>query len=180
MSRLRYQLTEKQLNALQECYHNSQDAKERTRCQAVRLYGQGRSVSEIMDITGCSRTSLGEWWAKYREQGVVGLADHRLGGNSAKVTAEQVAELKERLQSNTPQEVLGPKCVSPDGQYWCVGDLQQVVEKWYGVKYKSLSSYRELFKRCGFSYQRPAKVYRSRSEQNVAQFEAELEKKSSI
>lgn len=180
MSRQRYQLTEKQLKELQESYHNSKDAKVRTRWQAVRLYGQGRTVNEIMEITGCSRTSLGEWWAKYRQQGVAGLTDHRLGGNSAKLTAKQLTDLKQRLEQYTPQQLFGQECISPDGQNWSIGDLHQAVEKWYGIRYKSLSSYRELFKRCGFSYQRPAKIYRSRSEQKVAQFEAELEKKSSI
>lgn len=180
MSRQRYQLTEKQLKELQESYHNSTDAKLRTRCQAVRLYGQGRAVSEIIDIIGCSRTSLSEWWEKYRQQGVEGLRDHRLGGNSAKLSQEQIEDLKRRLHEYTPQELFGQACVSPDGQTWSIGDLQHAVETWYQVRYKSLSSYRELLKRCGFSYQRPAKLYRSRNEQKVAEFEAELEKKSSI
>lgn len=177
MSRQRYQLTKKQLKELKEGYNNSRDAKVRTRCQAVRLYGEGRAVAEILDITGCSRTSLSEWWEKYRHKGLAGLKDHRLGGNSAKLRPEQIADLTSRLEKYTPQQLFGEECLSPDGENWSVGDLQQAVEHWYGVKYKSESSYRELFKKCGFSYQRPAKLYRSRSEQKVADFEAELEKK---
>lgn len=175
MSRERYPLNQEQLKELQASYHNSLEAKERTRYQAIRLYGQGRTVTEIMDITGCSRTSLNEWWSKYRQQGVAGLKDHRQGGNSAKLSREQVVDLKERLESYSPQQLYGSDSVG--GEYWSVPDLKRVVEQWYGVRYKSLSSYRDLLARCGFSYQHPAQVYRSRSETKVVEFEAMLEKK---
>ena len=50
--------------------------------------------------------------------------------------------------------------------------------QWFSVQYKARGSYRQLFARCGFSYQRPAKIYKSRSEAKVAEFEEQLEKKS--
>lgn len=175
MSRQRYQLSQEQLKELQASNHNSSEAKERTRYQGVRLYGQGRTVTEIMDITGCSGTSLNEWWSKYRQQGVAGLKEQRQGGNRAKLSREQVVDLKERLETYSPQQLYGSDSVG--GEYWSVADLKRVVEQWYGVRYKSVSSYRELLARCGFSYQRPAQVYRSRSETKVVEFEAMLEKK---
>ena len=175
MSRQRYQLSKEQQQELQSNYHNSREAKERSRYQALRLYGQGRTVADIMEITGCSETSLNEWWSKYRSHGIGSLKDHRQGGNSAKLSREQIVDLKERLESYSPQNLFGPE--SRGGQYWSVPDLKRAVEQWYDVRYKSLTSYRELFERCGFSYQRPAQVYRSRSETKVAEFEAELEKK---
>ncbi|MCL4876314.1 MAG: winged helix-turn-helix domain-containing protein [Anaerolineae bacterium] len=58
-----------------------------------------------------------------------------------------------------------------------MGDLKRAVEQWYGVVYEDEGSYRHLFHRCGFSYQRTEKVYKSRpGEVAVAEFEAELEK----
>ena len=174
MSRKRYQLSEEQLKELQASYRTSSETDEQTRYQAVRLYGQGRGVEDVMDITGCSQTSLYEWWSKYRTEGISGLKDHRLGGNHRRLSREQVAELAERLEIYTPQQLFGPE--HSGGEQWSVADLQRAVEQWYGVCYKSKTSYRELFKRCGFSYQRPAKVYRSRSERKVADFEATLEK----
>ena len=75
-------------------------------------------------------------------------------------------------------DALGPQRVATaDGLYWCVPDLKQVVKQWYGITYKSDASYRELFAKCGFSYQRSAKVFRSRSERKVAEFEETAEKK---
>lgn len=170
------QLSEAQDKELLGYYTQSKDALVRTRCQAVRLYGQDDAVEEIMRITGCSRTSLMEWWSKYQHAGVQGLDDHRLGGNSAKLTGAQGADLTERLQIYSPRQLFGHACGSPDGQFWTVADLQRAVEQWYGVNYQSRSSYHNLFDRCGLSYQRSAKVYKSRSEHKVIEFEAALEK----
>jgi len=177
MAKRRFKLTEKQEKELNYCYSSSKEALLRTRCQAVRLYGEGYEVQQILNISGCSRTSLMEWVQKYQQAGVEGLQDHRLGGNSAKLSPEQQLELEERLRSYTPGQLFGPECHSPDGQFWTVADLQQLLQGWYGISYKSRSSYHNLFERCGFSYQRSSKLYNSRSEHKVADFMAILEKK---
>jgi len=53
-------------------------------------------------------------------------------------------------------------------------DLARAVESWYGVRYARQGSYIQLFKRCEFSYQRPDKGYKSRSEAKEHAFEEEL------
>ena len=82
--------------------------------------------------------------------------------------------MQERLELYRPPQVFGPDSVG--GEYWSVPDLKRAVKQWYDVSYNSLSSNREIFARCGFSYQRPAQVYRSRSVTKVVEFEAGLEK----
>jgi len=73
---------------------------------------------------------------------------------------------------------IAPELRLSRGQFWTVHDLQIVVEQWYGVVYQDEGSYRQLFQRSGLSYHRAEKVYKSRpSEAEIAQFEAELEKK---
>ena len=51
-----------------------------------------------------------------------------------------------------------------------------VVREKYGVEYQSRTSYRYLLDLCGFSYQKTEKVFKSRSETKVADFEEQLEK----
>ena len=51
-----------------------------------------------------------------------------------------------------------------------------MLEREFAVSYKSATSLRELLGKCGFSYQRPAKQYKSRSALKVAEFEEQLEK----
>jgi transposase len=180
MAKRQFQLTDKQVNELKRAYANCKDGATRSRHQAVRLYGTGYPVQEIMHITGCSRSSLMDWCRQYRSSGIDGLVDKRVGGNRAKLTPDQLEDLQARLHSYTPSELFGSTAATADGQFWTLPDLQRAIEQWYGVCYHSPSSYPRLFHLCGFSYQRPAKVYKSRSEAKIAEFEEQLEKNSSI
>ena len=173
-----FKLNDVEAEALQVAYLNSQAGATRTRYQAVRLYGMGYAVAEIMNICGCSQRSLQEWCQRYRTEGLSGLVDHRAGGNRARLLALEVEELSQLLQRYTPSQLLGPEMSSGNGQYWTLSDLQQIVAQRYGVRYQSLTSYRSLLARCDFSYQRATKQYKSRNEFKVMDFEEVLEKNS--
>ncbi len=177
MARKRYELTEKQINELQGAYHQTKDGPTRSRYQAVRLYALGYDVAEIMEITGCSRTSLLEWWRNYRQQGLSALADKRVGGNAAKLSQFQIEDLSERLHLYTPFQLFGFEAAVSDGQFWTVADLKRAVAQWYGIRYRSATTYQRLFAECGFSYQPPGKVYQSRKARPVLEFEETLDKK---
>jgi transposase len=177
MAKRRFELREEQVRELTSAYRGCTDGPTRTRYQAVRLYGTAYPVKEVMDITGCSRTSLMEWCRTYRTDGIAGLVDKRRGGNRARLTPTQLEELRTRLHTYTPADLFGNTATTADGQFWTVEDLQRAVQQWYGVAYRSRASYHRLLDLCGFSYQRPAKVYKSRSEAKVAEFEEQLEKK---
>jgi len=92
------------------------------------------------------------------------------------LTPHQLERLQDLLDGYTPGQLFGvTACVGP-GQFWTVGDLAQLLEREFAVSYKSETSLRELLGKCGFSYQRPAKQYKSRSTLKVAEFEEQLEK----
>lgn len=178
MAKRQFQLTDEEIRALERAERQTRDAYELRRLQAVRLYGSGMSTSEIMRVTNCSDRRIREWAQKYGQQGVGGLRSHWQGENALKLSREQRADLKQRLHSYRPDQVIGSDIRISQGQFWTVSDLQIVVKAWYEVKYRTLGSYRLLLDECGLSYQRTEKVYRSRpNQQTVADFEAELEKK---
>ena len=161
-----------------DAYEKSPDGPTRTRLQAVRLYGSGYSVEAITEITGCPRRTLLRWCQQYRLEDTMGLTDKRLGGNRALLSDEQLDDVCHKLHQYRPIDVLGSAdVVTASGRHWTVPDLKRALQQWYGVVYQRPSSYRLLFKRCGFSYQRPARVFRSRSAKQVADFEEQLEKK---
>jgi transposase len=169
-------MTEQQLNELQRAYRMTKNGAERTRYQAVWLYGQGDAVVEICRITGCSTTSLMDWTRQYRAQGLEGLVDHRDGRNRARLTPEQTAELSDKLRLYTPRDLFGADTHTASGQHWTVEDLARAVQQWYGVNWQSRTSYHTLFARCKFTYQRTEKVYKSRRERDVMDWEAMVEK----
>jgi transposase len=177
MPRIRFQITEAQAQELQRGYQAATDAANRTRCQALRLYSEGYAVPAICQITGCSRSSLMNWWHKYRQQGLSGLDDHRDGRNRAKLTQAQIQEVTEKLHQYSPHDLFGWQTQTASGQHWLVEDLARAVDKWYGIRWDSRTSYHTLFAQCGFSYQRSEKVYKSRRERDVLDFEAVVEKK---
>ena len=157
-------------------YDRTKDGPTRTRDQAVRLYGTGYPVAQIVEITGCSRTSLMDWCRLYRDRGVAALVDGRVGGNRAKLTPEQRETVRASLHQYTPRQLFGPTTATPDGQFWTVPDLKRAVQEWFGVTWRSPSSYLALLADCGFTYQRTQKVYKSRSERDILAFEEQLEK----
>ena len=174
MSRQRTLLTSKQLSELQIAYDGCRDGDTKIRFQAVRLYGLGMETTEILVIAGCSRSSLMNWNRNYLEMGIAGLIDKRVGGNSAKLESRQIKQLQEQLEQYTPEQLFGPDN-SFGGQFWSVPDLAYLLERDYGVVYKSATSYRSLLKRCGLSRQKPATQYKSRNEFKVMAFEEDLE-----
>lgn len=174
MSRERTLLTKGQVIELQVAYDRCRDGNTKMRFQAVRLYGTGMATADILAIVGCSRSSLLNWSRSYQELGLAGLVDKRVGGNSAKLAAYQIEQLQDQLHRYTPEQLLGPDAVG--GQFWTVGDLAYLLERDYGIVYKSLTSYRSLLRQCALSRQKPAKVYKSRSELKVMTFEETLEK----
>ena len=177
MAKRKFVLTTEQEKELKAAYHQCQDGPTKIRYQAVRLYGTGYRVSEIEEITGCSRPSLMEWCRAYRQFGVVGLVDKRRGGNRAKLVPTEIEQLQQQLESYSPRQLFGVDNCYGQGQFWTVPDLAKLVEDQYRIKYKSGSSYRSLFDRCDFSCQRPGSQYRSRNELKVLEFEQQLEKK---
>ena len=173
----RFQLTEQEQHRLMNAYEKSPDGPTRTRLQAVRLYGSGYSTESIAEITGCSRRTLLRWCQQYRLEGTEGLTDKRLGGNRAFLSDEQLDDVCQKLHQYRPVDVLGAaEVVTASGQHWTIPDLKRALQQWQGIVYQSISSYHVLFKRCGFSYQRTARVFRSQSASRVADFEERLEK----
>ena len=180
MSKRRFEVSDAEIRQLREREQQTDRVSELKRLQAVRLYGSGVGMAQIMDMTGCAESSVREWVQDYKREGLVGLRPHyeRSAQNASKLTEAQRAELCERLRAYRPDQVLAPARRVSQGQFWTVSDLQVALEAWYGVTYEDPGSYRAVFQQCRFSYQRAERVYKSRpSQAEMADFEAELEKK---
>jgi transposase len=178
MAKRQFQLTDEERQALAQAERQTRDAYALRRLQAVRLYGSGAPTAEIMQLIQVSDRRVREWAQKYRQAGLDGLQSHWQGENALKLSREQRADLRQRLQQYRPDQVIAADIRISQGQFWTVSDLQIVVKAWYAVEYRTLDSYRTLLHECGLSYQRTEKVYRSRPDaQTIADFEAALEKK---
>jgi transposase len=178
MAKRQFVLDEAEQNALRRAEGQAQDVRELKRLQAVRLYGSGQAVSDIIALTSCSWRALMDWCAAYRVNGAEGLQSKWQGDNALKLSRAQRADLKTRLDAYHPDQVLEAEVRISQGQFWTVSDLKIVVARWYGVTYACRDSYVRLLHECHFSQQQTAPIYRSQpDQQTVADFEAWLEKK---
>ena len=178
MAKRHFQLNEQAIEQIRQAEQRTRDVHELKRLQTVRLYGTGMTIKQIMDIHNCGASSIREWVQKYQQGGLSALRSNWSTQNASKLTGEQRADLRTRLHAYGPDQLLPAEVRVSEGRFWTVSDLMIVVEQWYDVTYQDAGSYRNLFKRCGFSYHRAEQVYKSRpSEAEVAEFEAELEKK---
>lgn len=176
MPERKFKLTSAQLSELWRAYAKAPDGATKARYQAVRLYGTDYPLQTVIDVIGCSISRLREWVRAYRTEGVDALMDHRIGGNSAKLTPGQRDEIEARLREFTPHQILGSQTYTPTGQFWTVEDLQVALHRWYGVEYQSRISYYNLLHACGFSYQRTEKVFKSQRVTEIAAFQELVEK----
>lgn len=176
MHRQRKKLSIEQVNELQLAQDKSADATSALRFQAVRLYGTGYPVETIKAICRCSRPSLMEWNRKYHQAGLAALLDQRQGGNRALLSYEALEALQRTLHQYQPHQLFAPHEYEGEGRFWTIASLSRLLERDYGVRYKRVSSYRVLFDKCDFSYQRTSHYYLSRREQRVSEFEELLEK----
>lgn len=173
MAKRQFELSESEIQQFRQAECQTRDVHELKRLQAVRLYGSGVSLSEIVNLVSCGESSVRQWAQHYRHTGLNALRSHWQGANANKLTREQRVDLRQRLQDYRPVDLHHSQ-----GQFWTVSALRVAVQQWYGVRYQSADSYLHLLHACGFSYQRAERVYRSRPNvQTVNDFEAELEKK---
>jgi transposase len=178
MNTRNFRLSEGEASQLQAAYLHCEQPDTKTRFQAVRLYGTGYTVAQILDICACSQRSLLNWTRAYKERGLTALLDHRQGGNRARLKPDEIEAVQNQLHRYTPAQLLVRDVCVGNGPFWTVPDLTQLLKRDYGVCYQSGTSYRSLLAKCDLSYQRPAKQYKSHSEIKLMEFEEELEKKT--
>lgn len=73
-----------QAEALQKEYRTTHDADLRSRCQMILLSDQGRSASEIAQLTLFDQDTVLYWFERFEKEGLGGLQDHPKSGRPPK------------------------------------------------------------------------------------------------
>ena len=77
-------LASTQAEALQKEYRTTHDADLRSRCQMILLSHQGRSTSEIAQLTFFDPDTVLYWFERYEKEGLDGLQNHPRFGRPPK------------------------------------------------------------------------------------------------
>jgi transposase len=79
-------------------------ATEEERILAVQLIESGRKIDEVADIVGVGRSTVLDWWRKYREGGLVELSTKFASGRPTVLSDEQMLELRTLLIGSDPRQ----------------------------------------------------------------------------
>jgi transposase len=146
---------------LHERMTRESDAKQRDRYRAVLLAVGGMEGDEIAGRLGRSPRFVDEWASRYRKGGLDALVPKKQPGRPPKLTPEQEAALKQRLDA-------GPR----DGDGVCTlrgKDVCRIVEAEFGVVH-TLGGIYDVLRRLGYSSLAPRPRHRKNDPRAAQQF----------
>ena len=68
-------LTKTEHQEIEELYRRGPNHRVRKRAQAIRLSAMGYTVTQIVEILGCNRQSIHNWFDLFEAQGCQGIYD---------------------------------------------------------------------------------------------------------
>lgn len=93
-----------QLNEIEKHLTQETDTKHYCKLLTVKLWGQGKSQHEILEITGTPQSTLQRWVNTYKTQGIKQLLQDRRGGRHHQtVTATQEHEFFKQVEAEADQ-----------------------------------------------------------------------------
>jgi transposase len=119
------------------------------KAHAVLMWGNGLSDNGVADVVGRTERQVALWrraWNKYRMASI--FSGHAENHNAAKLTADQLQQIKEALAS-PPSDYGIPK------EMWDVPILKEYVSTTFDVVYESPESYYFLLRFSGLSFKYP-------------------------
>lgn len=129
---------------LEQAYRTATRPVERSRWQLLWLKSKGKSIPELMDATGYSRTTISVLISRYNQHGPGVVRDRRQDNRAdTALTLDQQTQLSQALL-NTP----------PRGGVWTSGQVQCYVHDAFGIEITAPCAW-GYFKRLGFSVQLP-------------------------
>jgi transposase len=120
------------------------DAKQARRLMALAGVADGLSRADASAVGLMDRQTLRDWVPRFNEQGPEGLIDRKSTGPKPKLTAEQLATLKEIVTA-------GPDPAIDGVVRWRCADLVKLIKTRFGVDYHE-NSIGKLLRSLGFSH----------------------------
>lgn len=127
-------------------------ATEEERILAVQLLESGRKIDEVAEILGVGRSTVLEWWRKYREGGLAALSTKFASGRPTSLSDRQMMELRALLLGSDPRQH------SFGVALWTRSLVAELIRLRFGRTLSEVTVGR-ILKKLGMSVQRP--LYRA-------------------
>ncbi len=121
MKQRKFKLSPEAVVEFEKREHETREALELKRRQAVRLYGSGVDMAVVQQVSMASRRTIQRWVDSYEAAGLDGLKAGWKGGNHRGLSEGQRTALKKQLQNQRPNEVLDRDQCTGIGRkaLWC-------------------------------------------------------------
>ena len=93
-------LTSAEFREIEDLYRRGPNARTRKRAHAIRLSSLEYSVPQIVEILGCTRQTVHNWFDAFEAGGVDGLSDKSRSGRPAKADADYRQLLVDSIRVN--------------------------------------------------------------------------------
>lgn len=145
--RVKYQLTDEEVGILEQAIRHDERPEVRQRATAIRMLHLDKHPSEVAEVLAVSLPTIYNWHARWRTDGLEGLANRPKSGRPGIADEEYCRVLEETLEK-APAELGYAFTV------WTVKRLRDHLEKETG-KDLSESRLRHLMKEKDYRYRRP-------------------------
>ena len=126
MRPLRLSLSEHSLAVLQQEINRHQDARYDHRLHSVALVASGLSCEKVAGLFGDSPRTVVNWVRYFDQQGLAGLAEGNHSGRPARLSAEQLEEVRGWVRQP-------PATVGVDANLWDGKSLAAGLRRHFGV-----------------------------------------------
>jgi transposase len=140
----------------------SKHANQSRRLLSLAAVLDGMSRADAARIGGMDRQTLRDWVHRFNERGPEGLKDSWSKGHRPRLSAEQLGQLAEVVETGPERAVHGVV-------RWRRVDLQQIVAERFGVAYHE-RTIGKILKQLGFSHVSARPRHPAKDEETVAAF----------
>ena len=172
MLKIKIKLSKKEKQNLLATKRNHKSNIIRDRAQAVLATSQGLAIANIAKVLSRSNKFVKKAVRLYQQGELSALS---LKSNNNKLTKEQKAEITEMIKTKAPNEL---KDFNFRDQFWTTDILRTIIERKYGLKYKTEKSYYDLFRAAGFTFHKPKTKDFRQDPAKMKEFKGALKKSS--
>ena len=140
-------LAAKERRQIEELFRRGPNARVRRRAQAVRLSAMGYTVPQVVEILGCNRQTVHNWFNAFEAGGCEALFDSPRSGRPVMATIDYRRRLVRAVKTN-PRDLSYPFTV------WTVTRLRAHMAKEMNILL-SESRVRQIMKEEGLVFKRP-------------------------
>ena len=129
---------------LEHAYRQAENPVERSRLQLLWLKSKDKTILEMIEVTGFSRTTISTLIRRYNDEGIEAILDRRKFNGSAPALN----------QSQQETLFLAIRDTLPESGLWTSRKVQEYIRKQFSIEITDVCAWGYL-RRLGFSLQMP-------------------------